>query len=136
MKTLLLPLIFIPCVTGCFGHITPAEATMAGIEAPVLLGPVDHVGGGAPLKVEELRDFEATSRHLASHSESGGYSTDIRIVELDMRQEAEYATRGDSRKEIRLTEVKPQADGVLVSVKARVDVEGQVVRVSGGKAAR
>ncbi len=109
---------------------------MAGIEAPVLLGPVDRVGGGTPLKVEELRDFEATSRHLASHSESGGYSTDITIVESDMRQEAEYATRGDSRKEIRLTEVKPQAVGVLVSVKARVDVEGRVVRVSGAKAAR
>jgi hypothetical protein len=109
---------------------------MAGLDAPVLLGPVDRVGGGAPLKVEEVREFEATSRHLASHSESGGYSTDITIVESDLSQEAEYATRGDSRKEIRLTEVKPQAVGVLVSVKARVDVEGRVVRVSPTKVAR
>jgi hypothetical protein len=120
---------------GCFGNLTPATATMAGLSAPVLLGPVDRVGGGKPLATKTLREFEATSRHLQTHSESGGYSIDTEIAESSLAPEAEYAVRGSDYKDIRLTEVKPQAVGWFVGVKARVDVEGDVVQVTPNKAA-
>ena len=114
---------------GCFGHLTPAGATMAGIDAPVLLGPVDHVGGGKPLTTSKLKDFEATAKHSFTHSESGGYSTDTEISESSLSQEAEYATRNDKYADIRLTEVKPQTVGFISGVKSRVDIEGDVVKV-------
>jgi hypothetical protein len=119
----------LPSLSACFGHLTPAEATMAAVEAPVLLGPVDRVGGGKPLPYEKTGEYEATSKHSFSHQESGGYSYDTQIIESETNQEAEYATRGDRYKDIRLTEVKPQAVGVIAVVKARVDGEGDVVRV-------
>ena len=120
-------------LSGCFGHLTPATATMSGLAAPVLLGPVDRVGGGKPLPVKTLREFEATSKHVFSHSESGGYSVDTEISESSLAAEAEYATRGSSYKDIRLSEIKPQAVGVISSVKARVDVEGDVVQLQVSK---
>jgi hypothetical protein len=130
----LLPLVL--GLAGCFGHLTPAEATMSGLEAPVLLGPIDHVGGGKPLSSEKVGEFEATAKHVASHSESGGYSIDTDISESSLGPEAEYATRNDKYKDIRLTEVKPQAVGVISSVKARVDVEGDVVKVKPAKGSK
>jgi hypothetical protein len=108
---------------------------MAKIDAPVLLGPVDHVGGGKPLASDTTGEFEATAKHVYTRSESGGYVYETEIAESEMDQQAEYATRGDKYKDIRLTEVKPQAVGVFGMAKARVDVEGDVVRVkpaSGG----
>jgi hypothetical protein len=115
-------------VSGCFGHLTPATAT-SNIEAPILLGPVDHVGSGPNLQTENVREFESTAKHTASHSESGGYSYDVEISESSVNTEAEYATRGNKYLDIRLTEIKPQAVGVWTGVKARVDLEGQVVKV-------
>jgi len=114
---------------GCFGHLTPAGATMGGLEAPVLLGPVDHVGGGKPLASDKTGEFEGTAKHSFTHSESNGYSTDTDMSESSLGAEAEYATRNDKYKDIRLTEVKPQAVGFISGVKARVDVEGDVVKV-------
>jgi hypothetical protein len=133
---LLLPLGYALVFGGCFGHLTPATATMSGLDAPVLLGPVDRVGGGKPLATKKVREFEATSKHVFTHSESGGYSTDTEIQESSLAGEAEYATRGGPYKDIRLTEVKPQAVGVISGVKARVDVEGDVVLVQPQKGSR
>src|SRR5450631_3309670 len=122
-------------LAGCFGHLTPAGATMAGLDAPVLLGPVDHVGGGKPLTTSSVGEFEATSKHAFTNSESGGYSYTVRSEESSMGAEAEYATRNDKYKDIRLTEVKPQAVGFISGVKSRVDVEGDVVKVKPTKGA-
>lgn len=115
-------------MSGCFGHLTPATAT-SNIEAPILLGPVDHVGPGPNLQTENVREFESTAKHTVSHSESGGYSYDTEISESSVNTEAEYVTRGNKYLDIRLTEIKPQAVGVWAGVKARVDLEGQVVKV-------
>jgi hypothetical protein len=122
-------------VSGCFGHLTPAAAS-SNIEAPILLGPVDHVGPGGRLATEPVREFEATAKHSASHHESGGYSIDTDISESSVSKEAEYATRGSQFLDIRLAEIKPQAVGVWTGVKARVDLEGQVVRVKTNGAAK
>lgn len=122
-------LLALPLLTGCFGHLTPAGATMAGLDAPVLLGPVDHVGGGAQLTTSKVGEFEATAKHAFTNSESGGYSVSVDSSESSLGAEAEYATRNDSYKDIRLTEVKPQAVGFVSGVKSRVDVEGDVVKV-------
>jgi hypothetical protein len=118
---------------GCFGHLTRATATMSGLEAPVLLGPVDRIGGGKPLPTKTLREFEATSKHVFTQGESGGYSISTEISESSLAAEAEYATRGNNYKDIRLTEIKPQAVGMISGVKARVDVEGDVVQVQTSK---
>ncbi len=120
-------------LTGCFGHLSPAQASMGRVEAPVLLGPVDHVGGGPPLAFEKTGDFEASAKHINTHSEDANYTYDTEIVESDTNAQAEYATRGDAFKDIRLTEIKPQAVGVLVSSKSRVDLYGDVVRVKPAK---
>ena len=125
----LVPFALIVPLAGCFGHLTPAGASMAGLSAPVLLGPVDHVGGGKPLATTKIKDFEATAKHSFTNSQSDGYSTTVEISESSLSAEAEYATRNDKYADIRLTEVKPQAVGFISGVKSRVDVEGDVIRV-------
>ena len=128
--TRLTALLALPAVAaGCFGHITPAKATMAGLDAPVMLGPVDHVGGGRALASSKVGEFEATAKHTLTNSDSGNYTVSVDINESSLGAEAEYATRNDNYKDIRLTEVKPQSVGFISRVKSRVDVEGDVVKV-------
>jgi hypothetical protein len=131
----LVPLPIFALLAGCFGHLTPAGATMAGLDAPVLLGPIDHVGGGKPLTTSRVGEFEATAKHVVTNNDSGGYTYTVDSSESSMGAEAEYATRNDKYKDIRLTEVKPQAVGVISGVKSRVDVEGDVVKVKPTKGA-
>jgi hypothetical protein len=101
----------------------------------MLLGPVDHVGGGSALQTQNVREFASTSKHTFTHSDNGTYTVDTEISQSNVNQEAEYATRGDHQLDIRLTEIKPQAVGVWTGVKARVDLEGQVVRVKSAEGA-
>ncbi|HEY2407338.1 MAG TPA: hypothetical protein VGI10_15110 [Polyangiaceae bacterium] len=124
----------ISLLPSCFGHLTPAVAS-AHIDAPMLLGPVDHVGGGAALQTQPVREFESTSKHTFTHSDNGTITVDADMRESNVSQEAAYATRGDRQLDIRLTEIKPQAVGVWTGIKARVDLEGQVVRVKSAEGA-
>lgn len=124
---------------GCAGHLVPAEARFSGIEAPVMLvGSKDRVGtGGRPLATTKVGEFEATSTHSfgSSSSTSNGVrtTTDTERTENTIQQGAvdAIAKFAPGEVDLRLTKVKPQSYGVLVKVKARVDVAGDVVRVGG-----
>ena len=57
-------------LTGCIGHVVPASGTVAGFKQPVLLGPVDRIGGQQkqPLAMTIVGEYEATSKAAFTQS--------------------------------------------------------------------
>jgi hypothetical protein len=124
---------------GCLGHFQPAAASFEGISQPVMLGSVDRIGGGAPLPTTKTGDFEGESTAIYSRSTSttGNIETtttrdmtnNLQIT-LDAQKALQNAGPDGG---IRVTTLRPWSKGFIVIVKSTVVVEGDVVKVGGGK---
>ena len=131
--------VYLPLVTaalaGCVGYVKPATGILQGIRQPVLLTPVDRLGGGKPLPTREVGHFEGQAEALftQSTSQSGGYqvttthdSTDN--TGLSVGAINALADKGD-KADIRLTTIRARSYGWPTGIKSRVYAEGVVVLV-------
>ena len=120
-------------------------ASLRGVPLPILLGPVDRVGGGTPLPVTKVFEFDGeASRHFMQ----GSYSTTAgNMVTTTSWQEEHWsgddaikaaawrATKGDLSKDIHVTKLKAKNYVIFfgTAVKAYVAVEGDVMSPGGGR---
>ena len=135
MRNLILAPLLAMALAGCIGHIKPATATLQGIHNPVLIGPVDRIGGGKPFTTKQVGDYEGQSEALLAHSSStsGGYTT-TRTTDITDNTGPIVAAvqalegKGESA-DIRLSTIRARSYGYLVVAKSRVYLEGSVVLV-------
>jgi hypothetical protein len=122
-------------VTGCFGTLQPATATFKGLTRPVLLGPVDRIGGGPALPTRHVAGYDGEATAHYARSESGGMVSESQGFDnLTMVKDAvgkldQAGPAGD----LRVRKVRAWAKGFITMVKNSVRVEGSVVAVEGGK---
>jgi hypothetical protein len=130
-------------VTGCFGTLQPVSATFQGMNNPVLLGPIDRIGGGSSAPARKVGDFEGEASSVFAqnqyHSTSGNisYETTETVSRRDASQIQVDALKALSvvggQGEIRVTTLRTWARGWPTGTKNTVYVEGDVVDVGGGK---
>lgn len=130
-------------VAGCFGTLQPVSATFQGMNNPVLLGPVDRIGGAAPAPARKVGDFEGQASSVFAnneyHSTSGNisYTTTETVSRRDESQIQVDALKALSvaggQGDIRVTTLRTWARGWPTGTKNTVYVEGDVVDVGGGK---
>jgi hypothetical protein len=128
---------------GCFGTIKPVSATFQGMNNPVLLGPVDRIGGAAPTRAHKVGDFEGEASSVFAqnqyHRTSGNitYETTETVNRRDESQIQIDALKALSvvggQGDIRVTTLRTWARGWPTGTKNTVYVEGDVVEVGGGK---
>jgi len=126
-------------LTGCFGRLTPAGATVAGFKQPVLLGPVDRIGMTEPLATTRFGEYEAVSKAAFSRSTStsGNYQYTVERETLDETEPYTHAItavqgRGPGS-DIRLTMLKARSFGYIAGISNKVVLEGDAVAVGEGK---
>ena len=126
-------LVVVTCV-GCVGHLKPATASFPGVQAPVLLGPVDRIGGGAPLEKTRVRGFSGEAVASLSQSTSGGYTTTTDITNnAAIVVKAVKALADVANGDIRVSEIRARAWGYISVVKTTVHVSGKVYEVGGAR---
>jgi hypothetical protein len=118
-------------LAGCFGSLQPATATYQGVLRPVLLGPVDRIGGGPALPTERIASYEGeASAHFArsetqTHvTESQGFDN-LTMVVVAVEKLEKVGPSGD----IRITQLRAWARGYISFIKNEVRIQGTVVSV-------
>lgn len=121
-------------LAGCFGTLQPATANLKGFDRPVLLGPVDRIGGGARLPTRHVAGYEGEATAHFARSESGGTVTESQGFDnLTMvKKAAGKLDQAGPDGELRVTKVRAWGKGFISVIKNSVLVEGEVVAVEGG----
>jgi hypothetical protein len=135
IRTVLLLAVCSPALAGCFGTFQPATATFETVDKPVLLGPIDRIGGGAALKTHHVSDYEGEAISLSAHSETATTTTDTTVIDnVSMVKEArDKLGNAGPTSDIRVTKLRPWAKGYVSFVKNTVLVEGNVVTIEGAR---
>ena len=126
-------------LAGCVGHMSPAVATFHGINQPMMLGSLDRIGGGAPLPVRTVGEFEGKSdAHFSQTSSTTGNMTTTTTENwannLDIYVNAVAALKlGGPAADIRVTTLRTWALGYLCCMHNTVYIQGDVVNVGAGK---
>ena len=121
-------------VTGCFGTLQPATASFQGVQQPVLLGPVDRIGGGPALPTRKVSGYSGSASALFARSETSTQVTEVTAFDnLTMVKDA-VAKLGPvgAGGDLRVTQVRVWAKGFISFIKNTVRVKGNVVAVGGG----
>jgi hypothetical protein len=132
---LLLALVALPLV-GCFSGMQPSLMTLQSVKKPVMLTPVDRIGGGAPLPSQKTGEFEGESVALFTHSESyeGATVDRTKIDNVQVVVDAQKAlAQAGPDSEIKVTTLRAWARGWPAGVKNTVHIEGDVVTMGGAK---
>lgn len=121
-------------VTGCFGTLQPATASFQGVQQPVLLGPVDRIGGGPALSTRRVSSYAGSATALFARSESSTHVTEtnafdnLTMVKVAVAKLDPVGPGGD----LRVTQVRVWAKGFISFIKNTVRIKGNVVAVGGG----
>lgn len=119
-------------LAGCFGHMKPTSSYFQNVEAPVLLGPVDRIGGGPALATKKVGGYEGEAVAVLAQSESGGYRTTTDIENnAGMARGAARALEGVDNGDIRVGTLRAWSYGYISLMKSTVYVGGSVVKVGG-----
>jgi hypothetical protein len=126
-------------LAGCVAHMSPAVATFQGIEQPMVLGSMDRIGGGAPLAVRTVGDFEGKAdAHFSKTDQTVGnmtYTTTERWANsTTIYNNAIKALQlGGPAADIRVTTLRTWSIGYLCCMHNSVYIQGDVVNVGAGK---
>lgn len=121
---------------GCGGQ-TGALVRFGRLPNPVLLGPVDRVGGGAPLSSRAVDKFDYVGVcAIGSHSTEDRivrttYTTHVWTPDSAAAVAAGQATAADPTLDIRITDVETYNWASVGGAVQKVFVRGNVVKVSG-----
>jgi hypothetical protein len=135
MRHFILAPLLVMALAGCIGHFKPATGTLQGIHNPVLVGPIDRLGGGKPLATKQVGEYEGQAEALLaqSSSTSGGWTTTTTTDMTDNTGPVVAAVQALAGKgetaDIRLSTIRARSYGYLVFIKSRVYLEGSVVLV-------
>lgn len=131
--------VFLPLLTalsaGCVGYVKPATGILQGIHQPVLLTPVDRLGGGKPLPTRQVGEYEGQAEAFFAQSshQSVNYQVTVTHDVTDNTGLAVGALKALADKgpqaDIRLTTVRTRSYGWPTGIKSRVYAEGVVVLV-------
>ena len=126
-------------LAGCVAHMSPAVATFDGIVQPMVLGNMDRIGGGAPLAVRTVGEFEGKSdAHFSQTSQTSGNITTTTTEKwannLEIYENAATALKlGGPNADIRVTTLRTWALGYICCMHNTVYIQGDVVNVGAGK---
>ena len=126
-------------LAGCVAHMSPAVATFEGIQQPMVLGSMDRIGGGAPLAVRTVGDFEGKAdAHFSKTNSTVGnvtYSTTESYANsATIYKNADTALKlGGPSADIRVTTLRTWSIGYLCCMHNSVYIQGDVVNVGAGK---
>jgi hypothetical protein len=123
---------------GCFSGMQPSLLTLRTINAPVMLSPVDRIGGGTPTPKQKVGDFDGESVSMQAHSEySSGTmvttvdETKVNNVQVIVEAARALAAAGPGAL-IQITKLRVWSRGWPAGVKNTVYIEGDVVRMGAG----
>jgi hypothetical protein len=124
-----------PVIGGCIAHLSPATGALPAVDQPVLLGPVDHIGGGPAFATTKVREFDGEAKASFGSSTSGGTTTDVTIINnAELNHDALAALSGTGENaDIRVTTLRAWGWGYIVKIKNTVYVAGDVVTVGAAK---
>jgi hypothetical protein len=131
---LLLALAVAP-LAGCFAGFQPSLLTLHGLQKPVMLTSVDRIGGGAALATQKAGAFEGESVSIMTQSQDQNYSYSYeKVNNVEVVADAQKALDlGGPDSEIKVTTLRAWARGWPAGVKNTVYIQGDVVKVGGGK---
>lgn len=118
-------------VAGCFGTLQPSTATFEGVNRPVLLGPVDRIGGGSALPTRAVGDYEGEAESFVA---SDDHSTTLAEDNASLVHAAvELLDKAGPDGDLRVTKVRAWAWGYIRIIKNKVLIKGNVVAVERSK---
>lgn len=120
-------------LSGCFGRLSPAGASVGGFRQPVLLGPVDRIGGTEPRVVEKVGTYDAVSKAAFSQRSDSRYQYTIETVdETEPYTHAVRALAGKGeRADLRLKMIRAWSRGYFFGLSNKVALEADAVLVGG-----
>jgi hypothetical protein len=126
-------------LAGCVAHMSPAVAKFDGIEQPMMLGSMDRIGGGAPLAVRTVGEFEGKAdAHFSKTDQTVGNTTYSTTESWSNSREiyknaVKALELGGPSADIRVTTLRTWAIGYLCCMHNTVYIQGDVVNVGAGK---
>jgi len=122
-------------LAGCFSGFQPSLLTMQGIKKPIMLTPVDRIGGGAPLPTQKVGEYEGESISIHTEHEDSQYRysfTKVNNVQAIVDAQKALAKTGPNGA-IKVNTLRAWARGWPAGVKNTVYIDGDVVNVGGGQ---